>query len=55
MFTRLERDIYIWHEVDHMEMHPELRKTAASIILATPNRGFANLNMARKFFDILLT
>ena len=55
IFTRLERDTYIWHEVNLIEMHPELRKTAASIILAIPTRGFSNLNMARKFFDILLT
>ncbi|KAE9364707.1 hypothetical protein N431DRAFT_354543 [Stipitochalara longipes BDJ] len=55
IFTRLERDVYIWHGVNLIEMHPELQKTAAKIILAIPTRGFANLYMARKFFDILLT
>ncbi|PMD37170.1 hypothetical protein L207DRAFT_585525 [Hyaloscypha variabilis F] len=55
IFTRLERDIYIWHEVYLVEMHPELQKNAARIILAIPARGFADLHMARRFFDIMLS
>jgi hypothetical protein len=55
IFTRLERDIYIWHELYLVEMHPELQKNAARIILAIPARGFADLHTARRFFDIMLS
>jgi hypothetical protein len=55
IFTRLQLDVYVWHESEHIEMHPELQKVAAGIILAIPTKGFPNLNAARRYFDILLT
>jgi len=55
IFTRLEHDMYLWHQSNIIEMHPELQKIAAGIIRAIPTQGFNGLHTARRSFDILLT
>jgi hypothetical protein len=54
VFSRLEVDVFTWYEAEQVPMNPDLAKLAIEIIQAIPSQGFANINSARKYFDIML-
>lgn len=54
IFTRLEDDVFTWHDAEYVTMHPVLEEVAVRIIQAIPTQRFENLNTARKYCDIML-